>query len=83
LGNYDLSTEQLEAIAANKKQRQQEHSANYHHRQIETNYDDYRQKHAEDSALRKERQPERVSQIQKKLVKQISRQRGSLLFFAL
>ncbi len=68
LGEYDLSTKQLEAIAANMKQRHYEHSANYHHRQIATNYEDYRQKHGEDSALRKERQPESLANPKKKKI---------------
>jgi hypothetical protein len=69
-GDFELSAEQLEAVAIQKKQhrtiKKAEGNSNYHHKQMETNRDDYLDKASKKTAKLKRKNPEKVRGIARK-----------------
>ncbi|TVY78123.1 eIF-2-alpha kinase activator gcn1, partial [Lachnellula suecica] len=64
IGDFELSSEQLEAADAERKKirdaKAAEVSLNWHHKQMETNYDAYAEKNRQRQADLRERSPERI-----------------------
>jgi hypothetical protein len=62
-GDFDLSAEQLEASAIQKKETRAEkqtvHNSNYHHKQMETNHDEYLEEMAERVRNHRAQNPEK------------------------
>lgn len=67
MGNFDLTAEELEALAAEKPERQRQKKQDTHYRNMAENYDEYLDQMAKNSAKYREDYPGRPQELQRNL----------------